>query len=255
MELYHFSSTGLVAQQARLTDSSVRVAALAASWTPAPITRSAIVQSPQSESVTLTLPFRPDYLGIDLRGQVSVQIYECTDEQVTHDTVTADAVPIYRGEVASVQYEDGLIQIELAGQRRRLGTLIATPSYNRLCRWALYSEGCGVTRTPQTGQIAAILAPNEFTSGLFATMPDPQYYAGGIIEIGDRVWPVVEMLTVSAGVRILGSLPDSVQPGDSFRASAGCDKRPQTCLQRFSNLDNFGGFTGIPGAGGRYDRS
>ena len=35
--------------------------------------------------------------------------------------------------------------------------------------------------------------------------------------------------------------------GDRFRVSAGCDKRADTCRQKFSNFLNFRGFPHIPG--------
>lgn len=39
----------------------------------------------------------------------------------------------------------------------------------------------------------------------------------------------------------------AVTEGDRLRLTAGCDKRVQTCRQKFSNLLNFRGFPDIPG--------
>ena len=36
-------------------------------------------------------------------------------------------------------------------------------------------------------------------------------------------------------------------PGDRVRITAGCDKRPENCRQKFSNFMNFRGFPHIPG--------
>lgn len=38
-----------------------------------------------------------------------------------------------------------------------------------------------------------------------------------------------------------------LQPGDSLRLEAGCDKRAQTCQAKFDNIVNFQGFPFIPG--------
>ena len=35
--------------------------------------------------------------------------------------------------------------------------------------------------------------------------------------------------------------------GDSFTIRAGCDKRPETCTAKFSNIASFRGFPHIPG--------
>jgi uncharacterized phage protein (TIGR02218 family) len=38
-----------------------------------------------------------------------------------------------------------------------------------------------------------------------------------------------------------------IAPGDSFRVSAGCDKRFETCREKFANIPNFRGFPHMPG--------
>ncbi|MGQ4272468.1 DUF2163 domain-containing protein [Terrihabitans sp. B22-R8] len=52
-----------------------------------------------------------------------------------------------------------------------------------------------------------------------------------------------------AGARLAlwQKLPFSPQPGDVFTLEAGCDKRLETCRDRFANAANFRGFPHIPG--------
>lgn len=38
-----------------------------------------------------------------------------------------------------------------------------------------------------------------------------------------------------------------VAVGDGFRVTAGCDKRAETCREKFGNLENFRGFPHLPG--------
>ena len=42
-------------------------------------------------------------------------------------------------------------------------------------------------------------------------------------------------------------MPEAIAAGDTFVISAGCDKRFQTCHERFNNIINFRGFPHIPG--------
>jgi uncharacterized phage protein (TIGR02218 family) len=42
-------------------------------------------------------------------------------------------------------------------------------------------------------------------------------------------------------------MPRPIQAGDTFSITAGCDKRFETCRDRFSNVVNFGGFPHMPG--------
>jgi uncharacterized phage protein (TIGR02218 family) len=43
------------------------------------------------------------------------------------------------------------------------------------------------------------------------------------------------------------AMPEPIEPGDAFNVTAGCDKRFQTCHNRFNNVANFRGFPHIPG--------
>ncbi len=43
------------------------------------------------------------------------------------------------------------------------------------------------------------------------------------------------------------AMPEPIASGDTFIISAGCDKRFQTCHERFNNAVNFRGFPHIPG--------
>ncbi len=43
------------------------------------------------------------------------------------------------------------------------------------------------------------------------------------------------------------SLTPELAPGSLIRLVAGCDKRGQTCRQKFDNFLNFRGFPHIPG--------
>lgn len=250
MECYHLQELGPGGTSVRLTDSAVPVSAGGYLWQPAPITRSSIVTSPDVESTTLTVPtqaggFGIDTLGVDLRRLVHVQVYRC-ESVILGDPVSADLVSLTRGRVASSSYESGALRVEVAGVSSQLDRPVATSTYTRSCRWALYSPGCGVVRNPSTGVVAARLSDTEITSAIFANPPDPDYFLGGTVTILGRVYPIVEILTSAVGVRILGRLPGTVISGTPISADPGCDKSPQTCQNRFANLDNYGGFPTIP---------
>jgi uncharacterized phage protein (TIGR02218 family) len=48
-------------------------------------------------------------------------------------------------------------------------------------------------------------------------------------------------------VTLWSAIPAHVVAGDQIRLTAGCDKRAETCREKFSNLLNFQGFPDIPG--------
>jgi len=43
------------------------------------------------------------------------------------------------------------------------------------------------------------------------------------------------------------AMPEPIESGDTFDVTAGCDKRFQTCHDKFNNVVNFRGFPHIPG--------
>jgi uncharacterized phage protein (TIGR02218 family) len=43
------------------------------------------------------------------------------------------------------------------------------------------------------------------------------------------------------------AMPQPIATGDTFTVTAGCDKRFDTCHDRFNNVVNFRGFPHIPG--------
>ena len=84
-------------------------------------------------------------------------------------------------------------------------------------------------------------------------------YAAGWFALGRLAWSsgpnagrVAEVAghDVVGGVRRLTLLEAPVRPiaeGDDFVVRAGCDKRLETCRDRFANVVNFRGFPHIPG--------
>ena len=57
----------------------------------------------------------------------------------------------------------------------------------------------------------------------------------------------VHTTTGGATFELFEAMPETVQVGDTFTVTAGCDKSFGTCKTKFSNGDNFRGFPHIPG--------
>jgi uncharacterized phage protein (TIGR02218 family) len=109
---------------------------------------------------------------------------------------------------------------------------------------AAYTGVATVTRTDGTGYVeAAALA--GFADG---------WFTGGRVSFtsGENAGVAVEVRLhqkqPGAGVTTLWrplTLP--IRPGDAFTVTAGCDKRFETCRDRFGNTANFRGFPHMPG--------
>ena len=114
-----------------------------------------------------------------------------------------------------------------------------------------FSCPIGTYNSPGTVVSAAGLA--SFTASGLAAFADGWFTAGRLLwTSGANAGLSVEVKThaaLPAAVRIdlWQAMPEGIAAGDAFTVTAGCDKRFETCRDRFSNVINFGGFPHMPG--------
>lgn len=129
-------------------------------------------------------------------------------------------------------------------RRKGLSAVIQRP-----CRHALYhskdGHGCGLnladwqvygTMSALSGNVATVAEAGSQSSG---------YYSGGIFEWDGKK----QLITKHSGtsLTLLGPIPGmaadlSTYGSLSVKIAPGCNLTRSTCLNRFNNLDNFGGF-------------
>jgi uncharacterized phage protein (TIGR02218 family) len=130
-------------------------------------------------------------------------------------------------------------------------------TFQHACDAELGDARCGVDLDDPDytgiGSVTALTGDRSFTaSGLSA-------FAGGLFTLGRLSWTsganvgrVAEVTShdVAVGARRLTLLEApvrSIAVGDDFVVRAGCDKRLETCRDKFANVVNFRGFPHIPG--------
>lgn len=130
--------------------------------------------------------------------------------------------------------------------------------YSRSCDAELGDGRCSVDLdTPAftaTGIVSDVLSDHVFrVSGLDGY--DDGWFRQGKISFSSGALEgvsstVAEHDGASGGARITLWSPPSARPkpGDTFTIAAGCDKRRETCRDRFANILNFQGFSFMPGS-------
>lgn len=121
--------------------------------------------------------------------------------------------------------------------------------WERSCPYAVYDHNCRKNRADYR-TTASLIAVTGTTveAGAFGAHPDT-WFPGGYIE-----WETPEgaferrfIKAQSGGVlTLLGGTP-GLPVGLTVDAYAGCDRSAQTCVDKFDNIDNFGGFSMLPG--------
>ena len=220
-------------------------------WTAAALSHGNVIQSGDPRRVDLALtfplsdPFARRWLGPRGSSVATLTIFR------GHEQVPNELVAHWKGRIVSARVEGVRITLQaesLFTAMRRQGV---RARYQRLCRHALYSRGCRL-------DIADFLAPATATarSGLQITVPEAAgqpdgWYRGGVLRHagvpGFVIGHVGPTLTLAGRLPALEEVIDDPGVTAGVEIAPGCDLRRDTCVGRFGNLLNFGGFPDIPG--------
>ncbi len=131
-------------------------------------------------------------------------------------------------------------------------------SFQATCDAELGDDKCGVDLTGAsfmaTATVAAIDPDQLITSTSLPTF-ETNWFRGGKLEwltgpnagaIG-QVKSQQRQVDLSTLITLWHKFSAAPEIGDQFKITAGCDKRFQTCKQKFANQINFRGFPHIPG--------
>lgn len=161
-----------------------------------------------------------------------------------------------KGALGEVRREGAAFSAEFRGLTHRLAEEHGR-IYTARCGADLGDARCGVDLAQASlrgeGAVAAVRAASHLlVLGLDAYAAD--WFTAGRLSFasGANAGNAVEVKThrvTAEGVTIdlWQAMPEAVAVGDLFVVAAGCDKRFETCRDRFANAANFRGFPHIPG--------
>jgi len=161
-----------------------------------------------------------------------------------------DAPIIWSGTIASAQRtEIAVCEIQARSMLASLRRSGLWSSYERNCPLPLYSPRCGVDKEAykNIGRVAGMNG-REIYINEAATRPDG-YFAGGFME-----WTNEEGARERKFIEFhAGSLIGVLDSGAGITVNlevtlyAGCEHNMATCINRFNNQSNYGGFPKLPG--------
>lgn len=163
-------------------------------------------------------------------------------------TVPAQApVPLGEGEIGSVELADARFSAELRG----IAALLDAPASEETsptCRAELGDRRC---RVAMANRIRMARVVNEVDEMLALDIPEPSEngWAGGRIRwlTGGNSGLVEEIVLSSGNSVTLRRPPRFASNGARIEIVEGCDKRLETCRDRFGNAVNFRGEPHLPG--------
>ena len=247
--LYEISQDG--GSTWRWTSYAEPVTAGGATWEPKDITHGEISSGVDmvDEGMSLQVgigersnPFRQNLSGY-LVNPLRVRLYRTTAPGFALDLTS----PIYAAPVASTKFgARGVIGVNLSSVRGIAERSVPRVLLQPICNWDLFGPNTCRLSSGTYRRIGTLSAVGDrwVESAAFADA-DPNYFALGRIRIGSQT----RMITSQDGNRLNLNAPFT-EPypaaGDNVEVWPGCDRALDTCINKFGNHVNFGGFPYIP---------
>lgn len=144
-------------------------------------------------------------------------------------------------------------EIKVKSPLKYLDIQMPRNSFQASCNWTLYSPGCTLLRDDFTTSYTVVVAsPNEIDVTSIGTPTggdgQPYYQQGRLLftsGVNNGLQTLISTNTTTAfGLQYPLLVPPN--PGDTFKASAGCMKTMDACNLKFSNFKNYRGFPYVP---------
>ena len=162
----------------------------------------------------------------------------------------------FRGSIGEIRRRGGAFTAELRG----ISELLNRPQgrvYQKPCSAVLGDSLCGVDLNDPT--FRAEVAVEEVEDGRLFRLAslgayDARWFERGTLVVvtgaASGLRGVIKADRSGTGgreIELWQAIGLVVEPGDVVQLEAGCDKRTETCQQKFNNFLNFRGFPHIPG--------
>lgn len=155
-----------------------------------------------------------------------------------------NAASVFYGQVEGVSFEGASAILNCEPAQRVLEQRVPRYLVQKICNHTLYDTSCSVLKTSFSlaGTVGSISADGKTITVSTITQANG-WFAAGFLEFGVQR-EFIEGQT-GTSVTLLAAVPGLIV-GSSITLYAGCDRLRDTCLTKFANLANFGGFPYVP---------
>ncbi|NYZ69102.1 phage BR0599 family protein [Endozoicomonas sp. SM1973] len=240
LELYEF---GQGVQRWYFTSSEHEIIYQSKTYVPAPIKRSSVNVTDDIFKAALKLTFPRDnelarqFLGFSPELPTTVTIFRGHWED-------DDYIVYWKGRVSGAKGSGSTITLECESVFTSIQRPGLRAKYQRMCRHVLYDHKCRVNQ--KQFEVKAVV---QNINGTHLTLTETSRYqagwfTGGMIKTEDDA---VRFVSSHNGSDLIITRPfHDVKPNTTVKLYPGCNHLSDTCLNKFNNLDNYGGFPHIP---------
>jgi uncharacterized phage protein (TIGR02218 family) len=232
------------------TNTDVSVLYNANVYQPAVLERGSLEKDSQLNATKLSIAFA--YMqepAVKYIADNSVDLTWISIMRVFQDQVPIEASVIFIGHIRDISFKGQQGQVTCIGFEYYLGKQLPRYRYQPQCNWKLFSTQCGKVRASykQSVIVTAIQADGlAFTCSAMVVQED-NYYRGGDVERIYTGGKEKRMLAWSSGTNLgLRFKMRDLRVGSTLDIYPGCDGAVNTCITKYNNLLNFGGFPYIP---------
>jgi uncharacterized phage protein (TIGR02218 family) len=237
VELYKFSkSTSLYHQ----TSSNEEVTYAGGVYTPNPIERDDVALTGEINKSPMTIMLDRDNEVAQLFkvGFPSTIVSISLFRQHLSD---ANTILFWRGRVSSCAFIENTAKLTCESIFTSIKRTGLYRNYQRSCPHMLYDNLCKIAKSGVNGTVQGV-STTTITSSTFATQANG-WWVGGIFESGGEQRYI---FSHSGNTIVLNRSIPQLAVGAPMTILAGCDRSKATCISKFNNLNNYGGFPYIP---------
>jgi len=235
-----------------LTSGDKEVTYNAEVYTPIPIGRSQIetVQDMAKAYLEVTIGL-DDTLATRWLPSIIDKIVSLTVFSHTED----ETIVIWKGRMSAVKPERSTLTLVFENVFTSLRRPGLRQRYQRTCPHVLYGRGCNLDAGDFAIATDIASVNGVLVESVEAALRPNGFFTGGMVEAtdGSRRFIVSHVGATLRLIRPLESLQEEYDQSVidmttlNINIYPGCDRSPETCDSRFSNILNYGGFPNIPG--------
>jgi len=219
---------------------------LGQTYIPFPIERDRVKQTSDifKNGMKLTFPrdnsFARQYLGFAPEEVTTVTVY-----RGHYGDADEEFIVYWKGRIVGAKASENTVDIDCES----IFTSIKRPGlrarFELTCRHTLYLSGCNINRETYKHEGPVLSLGNRLAITVSnASLQDDGFYTGGMMVLPNGT---SRFLTDHVGDVVTLSRPiETLVGGMTVAIYPGCDHLKTTCIDKYDNLLNFGGFPYIP---------
>lgn len=169
------------------------------------------------------------------------------DASTPTDT-SAGTIKLFEGRIIEPEFDRNTIQASVASDLDELNVQMPRNLYQPSCSNTLFDYACGLNR--ENYALETVIAAGSTASRILCDISQPQgWFTQGVVEFlegGNKgLKRTIRLHELDVLLLTLPLLEDP-EVGQRIKVYPGCDKRLETCQNRFNNFSRFRGAPFIP---------